>query len=253
MMNKTTFNEWLSEFFMEKNNELDYSLTSSPKRMEKITLDLSVTLINPFHVKVPFKSMIVSRIYSTASGLDKGGTLAVLFDQANLGNIKNAVNLFPNDTLRSGTSISQCFLTWQPQADTSCDIYFYPDIEVVAGTTKTQIVGTVTVANTNATAAYVKNAIPSAKAYIAVTTITTTNYTVPPGKFARVTFTGMLAASGSVYFYLDSNVVLQLTTGTTQNISAAMPSIFATAGQVIGIQSLAASCNGYAYIEIYDL
>jgi hypothetical protein len=245
MLDKTTFKDWLSEFFMQKSNELQYSKESQPKRMEKITVDLSASTVNPVQINVPFKSMIISRVYSTASPtIDKSGSIFVLFDQDNLANIKNAVSLFPNDTLRSGTLVSKCFLTWTAQADTSMDIYFYPDIEVVAGTTKTQIVGAVSVQNTNATSIYSKPTIPSL--ITRLNSAGTTSYSVRTGFYAMVTFCIASNSAGTNTVSIGGSVVANDIFASTVSGWA-----MALAGEAVVVAG--ATANTYAQVMEYPI
>lgn len=181
LLDQASFNQWLTEFFNKKSNELAYSRGNQPKRMEKLTLSLASANTEGYKVPVPFKSCVVSRIYSTSTGTDKAGSIRILFDQPNLGNLNNAVNLFVNDTLKSETLFTESYLLWSAQADTTMELYFFPDLEISTGTTKTQIVGTVTTSN--------GIAVPSATSQFAYINATGTNfYTVPSGKYAIVRY-----------------------------------------------------------------
>ena len=256
MMDEISFKQWLSEFFTKKSNELQYSITSQPKRMEKITIDLSVAPINPFRVAVPFKSMTVNRIFSTSSpATDKSGTISILFDQPNLGNIANAIALFPNDTLNSGTLVSECYFTWTAQADTSITIYFYPDISLVAGTTKTQIVGSVSVINTALTALQTKYPQPSSLASIQCAgNAGAATYTVAAGFYARVTgyansgtatgFGAVTVGGGAFYIALAQ---------AGANLTSNSQSVFAPAGTQIAVSSNQTASVAVAYIELYAI
>lgn len=147
LLDQASFNDWLTQFFNKKSNELAYSRQNQPKRMEKLVLNLATANTEGYKVPVPFKSCVVSRIYSTSSGTDKAGSIKILFDQPNLGNLNNAVNLFVNDTLKSEVLFTESYLLWSAQADTTMELYFFPDLEISTGTTKTQIVGTVSTSN----------------------------------------------------------------------------------------------------------
>lgn len=199
MFTKETFQSWMNDYFQNKFNQLSYSNQRLPKRMEKITLDLSVASVNPLKIPVPFKSCLVSRVYSTATPTtDKAGSVKILFDYENTMNVQNAISIFVNDAFSMDNSVSQAFLTWSAQADTSIDLYFFVDIDYRAGTTKTQIVGTVSTQNSSATAFYNKPPIPdSCTAYtLTGTASNTTIYTCPVGKYAIVSATSSGAVGG---------------------------------------------------------
>lgn len=212
MLDKTTFNNWLSDFFNKKSNELEYSRVSQPKRMQKVTLSLATASVDPVQVNVPFKTLIVSRIYSTSvPATDKSGSIKIMFDQDNIANIDNAISLFPNDTLRSGTLVTKAFLTWAAQSDTSIDLYFYPDIEVVAGTTKTQIVGTVSVINSTSNALYNKLQKPDLIVRQAVLSGNTGSIAAKTGYYARVT--GIYTSGGNAGYFAAGGVRIVDTAG----------------------------------------
>lgn len=145
----TAFKEWLSAQVQERENELTYAIQGQPNRMIHIPLDLSTaSAANGFEVPIPFRSMVVARIYSTATGSSKTGTISAFLDQNNIASLANAYPLQLSDILKSEKMISKCWLYWTAQSDTSADLYFFPDVEIVLGTTKTAIVGTVTVSDT---------------------------------------------------------------------------------------------------------
>lgn len=204
LLDQASFNQWLTEFFNKKSNELNYSRVNQPKRMEKLVLDLSVAQSEGYKVPVPFKSCVISRIYSTSTGIDKSGTVQILFDQPNIGNLKNAVSLFVNDTLKSETLFSEAYILWNAQADTSLEMFFFPDLEISTGTTKTAIVGTVTTTQSSV--------VPVNLVSFNYNTISTnTNfYTVPAGKYAIVRLV-MHSTAGTMRFILNGNTVAETT------------------------------------------
>lgn len=257
MLDKTTFQNWLSDFFNTKSNELEYSRVSQPKRMEKITLNLATASGDPFQINVPFRTMIVSRIYSTAvTTTDKAGTIKIMFDQDNISNIKNAISLFPNDTLRSGTLVTKAFLSWDAQSDTSVDLYFYPDIEVIAGTTKTQIVGSVSVINTSATAMYNRPAIPYSREFKAVanSAVTTSFTAVPAGYYGKFSITAQTAPGGNVTGTIDGVNFLQAPSLAAATVSTTiMNDVTVVAGEVVAITTLAAGNSFSARLEVFPL
>lgn len=257
MLDKTTFQNWLSDFFNTKSNELEYSRVSQPKRMEKITLNLATASGDPFQINVPFRTMIVSRIYSTAvTTTDKAGTIKIMFDQDNISNIKNAISLFPNDTLRSGTLVTKAFLSWDAQSDTSVDLYFYPDIEVIAGTTKTQIVGSVTIQNTSTTGIYNKIPFPDSATDYSVTGSNSASYTVAAGKTARVTYGATAVPGGGTAsaLFIVGGVTMQYTeclnAGTPNSVC--LPGLIFPAGTVLLIQTTSAGAYAYMHVELYS-
>jgi len=187
-MEQADFNRYMDEYFQNKFNQLSYSNQRYPKRMEKITLDLSVAPTQPVKISVPFKSCLVSRIYSTSvTTTDKAGSVKILFDYDNLMNIQNAVTLFVNDSFVMDTSVATGYLTWTAQADTTIDIYFFVDLDYRAGTTKTQIVGTVSVQNSTSTPLYAKSLVPVVTAVSLSNTTNASVRTIAAGLYAWVT------------------------------------------------------------------
>lgn len=221
LLDQASFNQWLTEFFNKKSNELAYSRQNQPKRMEKLVLDLSTANTAGYKVPVPFKSCVISQVYSTSTGTAKYGSIQILFDQPNIGNLKNAVNLFVNDTLKSDTLFTESYLLWSAQADTTIELYFFPDLEVSTGTTKTQIVGTVTTSNGIAS--------PTATQQFYYSNATGSNfYTVPAGKYAviRVSIAsvqavyGQLKINGNIAMEIGANVGYALCSSQTFVIKA---------------------------------
>lgn len=187
MIDQVTFNQWMNDFFQSKFNQLSYSNTRYPKRVEKVTLNLATAPTQPIKISVPFKSVLVSRVYSTsATTVDKSGSVKILFDYDNLMNIQNAVSLFPNDSFDMDTEAAQAFLTWDAQSDTSIDLFFFVDIAFRAGTTKTQIVGTVSVQNSSGTPFYNKAPTPNSIHRYYKNSTGTVTYTIPAGYWAKV-------------------------------------------------------------------
>lgn len=242
LLDQASFNQWLTEFFNKKSNELAYSRQNQPKRMEKLVLNLAIAQTEGYKVPVPFKSCVVSRIYSTSTGTDKAGSIRILFDQPNLGNLNNAVNLFVNDTLKSETLFTESYLLWSAQADTTMELYFFPDLEISTGTTKTQIVGTVTTSNGIAS--------PSATYSFLYNNASGTNiYTVPTGKYAVVKVTGSTSGTAQTAVYLNgSGFAAFYTAGVTTGGLAASQSLVLKAGDVI---SQAVSSGPTSALSVY--
>lgn len=234
LLDQASFNQWLTEFFNKKSNELAYSRQNQPKRMEKLVLNLATANTEGYKVPVPFKSCVVSRIYSTSTGTDKAGSIRILFDQPNLGNLNNAVNLFVNDTLKSETLFTESYLLWSAQADTTMELYFFPDLEISTGTTKTQIVGTVSVAGSTRISAPVSATITGTSG---------TLYTAPANSYAivnlfinggtgnnNVSIDGNTAALVGSGYFTYSNIIIgasqavtiSASTGMTANISGVL-------------------------------
>lgn len=257
LLDQASFNQWMTEFFNKKSNQLEYSITSQPKRMEKLTLDLSTANSSGYKVPVPFKSCVVSRIYSTATGTDKAGSVRILFDQPNIGNLKNAVNLFVNDTLTGETLFSESYLLWDAQADTTIEIYFFPDIQVSTGTTKTQIVGNVSVTNSSSLALYNRSVIPTATYQSYVVNGTNSNfYTVPAGKFAVVkcTLSPTNNAASILYFNGTATTNIAMRVDALINTSAVASQTFIfKAGDVLTLFASNASSTATVYIEEYTI
>ena len=202
---QATFNAWLNDFFTTKFNSLSYSNQRLPKRMEKLVLDLSVAPAQPIKIPVPFKSCLVSRVFSTAAtSTDKAGSVSIMFDYDNLMNQTNAVQLFVNDSFVMDTSVSQAFLTWSAQADTSITLYFFVDIDYRAGTTKTQIVGNVSVvsASTLATKQVISSTLQKYQ-----TNGTSAAYVIPNGFYADIFYSYSSSSAVGSVAYIKINTV----------------------------------------------
>lgn len=245
MFTQETFNQFMDGFFNSKFNQLSYSNQRYPKRMEKLVLDLSVAPTQPVKVPVPFKSCLVSRIYSTSvTTTDKAGTVKIMFDYDNLMNQTNAVNLFVNDSFVMDTAVAQAYLTWSAQSDTTIEIYFFVDIDYRAGTTKTQIVGTVTVQEAAPVA--IKQ-VPSLS--IQKTAVNTTaTYTVPAGKYAVACVNCMAGSTGIANATVNGVVVMG---NVVNGIQSATGTMYLRAGDVLVCSSSSAQNIVSAQIAEY--
>jgi len=205
---------YLTNFFDNKSNSLDYSNKFMPKRVEIVTIDLSTarTAGSELKIAVPFKSVHVERVYSTSSPTtDKSGTAEILFDYANTMNILNSKLLQANDAFSMDQSVATAFIVNDAQPDTTMQIAFMVDIDYKAGSTKTSITGGVSVVNTLATAAYTKENAPTlTTAAVQTGTGSSTVYTCPASKTAIVTCSSSVAAAadyvraklnGTIYHY----------------------------------------------------
>lgn len=246
LLDQASFNDWLTQFFNKKSNELAYSRQNQPKRMEKLVLNLATAQTEGYKVPVPFKSCVISRIYSTSTGTDKAGSIRILFDQPNLGNLNNAVNLFVNDTLKSETLFTESYLLWSAQADTTMELYFFPDLEISTGTTKTQIVGTVTTSNGIAS--------PTATQQFYYNNSSGINfYTVPAGKYAVVKVQGYSNGSpATCNLSINSNVVFYLSPGASQFFAASQVFVLKS-GDTVTASSGNVSASITGQIEEYTI
>ena len=199
MIDKQTFNAWMSEFFNNKQNQLEYSQQNQPKRFEKLVLDLSAAPLNPYRVPVPFKSLWVKRYFQTSSpSTVAAGSIELITDQNNLANLNNRILLNEYDVAKTEVLVGESYLTWEAQADTSVEIYFFVDIEFISGTVKTAVTGNVVVSGTVAT----KPAVPLATVRINGASAT---YTVPAGRVALV----RAYCGNSANMTFDGDVVLK--------------------------------------------
>lgn len=243
-MDQQTFNQYMEAFYQNKNNQLGYSNRTYPKRMEKVTLSLATAPTNPQKINVPFKSALISRVYSTAvPTTDKAGSIKVLFDYDNTMNVANAVSMFVNDSFSLDTEVAVAYLTWDAQADTSIDIFFFVDIDYRAGTTKTQIVGTVTVQE--ATPLAVKT-VPNLVTRL-VGSNNTATYTVRAGYYAKVYWSliGSTSATGSVSVGGTAIASINLPSALTIYLHGQSE---AKAGDIISITTNAGTAVAYAQV-----
>lgn len=247
-MDQITFNQYMNDFFQNKFNQLSYSNTRYPKRMEKITLSLATAPTQPIKISVPFKSCLVSRIYSTAvPTTDKAGSVKILFDYDNLMNIQNAVSLFVNDSFVMDTEASAGFLTWDAQADTTIEIYFFVDIDYRAGTTKTQIVGTVSVKPLSL-------AIPTSILNYVQTAVGNQSYTVPAGYYARVSFSIICTDSGIAHTEINATVFNKAFASTNNYVASNTAPIIVPTGTILKIVvDAAANASVAMAIELYAI
>ena len=70
LLDQASFNQWLQEFFNKKSNELNYSNTNQPKRVEKITIKLDTAEYLGRKISIPFKSCFVRRFYNYTNNID---------------------------------------------------------------------------------------------------------------------------------------------------------------------------------------
>ena len=248
LLDQASFNDWLTQFFNKKSNELAYSRQNQPKRMEKLVLNLATANTEGYKVPVPFKSCVISRVYSTSTGIDKAGSIRILFDQPNLGNLNNAVNLFVNDTLKSETLFTESYLLWPAQSDTSVEMYFFPDLEISTGTTKTQIVGTVPISNATSS--------PTATFQFNVNGASLTNpYTVPAQRYAVLKITASNSGgTGQNLISVNGNTVF-FTLGTTSTSPYGVSQEIVLKANDVITQILASTvtANLSVYIEEYTI
>lgn len=253
-LDQVTFNQWMDSFFQNKFNQLSYSNARFPKRMEKVSLSLATAPSQPVKIAVPFKSVLISRIYSTATPTtDKAGSIKILFDYDNTMNVANAVSLFVNDSFDMDSSASQAFLTWDAQTDTTIDIYFFVDIAFRAGTTKTQIVGTVNTQNTNATSFYNKPSIPDSTTAYYIAADNANVYTVPANKYAVVSTFIFNRTGGVGYARLNGTNFMGASISAAVDVYSAGPKITIKAGDVLSTNAMSGTCNIFFTVEQYSV
>lgn len=252
MLDQKTFNQWMDDFFQSKFNQLSYSNTRYPKRMEKVVIDLSVAPSQPVKVNVPFKSFLVSRVYSTATPTtDKAGTAKILFDYDNTMNVANALNIFVNDSAVMDSQVAVGYLTWTAQSDTTMEVYFFVDLDYRAGTTKTQIVGTVTTTPANTSPTSIKQ-VPSSRQVQQVASATSVAFTaIAVGFYGILRITAACSASsfdGRVDINGGTAIFRLGVTG-----SLALGEYRVLAGEVVNVT--ASSTAGYinAVLESYPI
>jgi hypothetical protein len=249
MMDKKTFNQWMDEFFDSKFNQLRYSNTRYPKRMEKVTLDLSVAPSQPVKIPIPFRSMLVSRIYSTSvTATDKAGSISVMFDYDNLMNQSNAIQLFTNDSFSLDTEVASGFLTWSAQADTTIQLYFFVDIDYKTGSTKTSIVGSV---NITASSPLGIKQVPSSTTQI-VAVNTSSSYTIPAGFYAHVSAWGNNYSAQDAWIRVNG-VDMGHVSGSSTTGSAVSFNGWVVAGDIVLVGSSGTTASTSANITKYPI
>lgn len=249
-----TFSKYMDDYFQAKKNQLDYSTRYVPKRVEKVTLSLATapTAGNYYKIAVPFKSVLVSRIYSTSSPTtDKAGSIKIFFDQDNIANVQNATTLFVNDTFVLDTEVAVGYLTWDAQSDTSVDIYFFVDIDYRAGTTKTQIVGNVTVVQGSQTSAVAVKAVPDLVTRLKVAN-TTTAYSVRAGYYADVFWSITGSTTNTATISIGGTDIVGMNGAGGANFALSGRSS-ATAGQSVSATTNAAGSIAYVQIVEYPI
>jgi hypothetical protein len=242
-LNQATFNQWMQAFVDKATNDLRFSNTRFPKRMEKITLDLSVAPTQPVKINVPFKSVQVSRIFSTATPtLTRSGKISVMFDYDNTMNQANAIDMYQDDNLVLEHESSIAFLTWTAQTDTSITLYFYVDIDMEPALKR----------------AITSFEAPSSAIGIEVNSVGTATYTIPAGYKARATFdmdtNSVLAAD--INAKVDTFTVMHLTAAANTQKTKTSTFVQLKAGQVILLTNTAGTAtalNNACYIELYPI
>lgn len=242
-LNQATFNQWMQSFIEKTTNDLRFSNARFPKRMEKVTLDLSVAPSQPQKISVPFKSVQVSSIFSTASPtVRKSGKVSIMLDYDNTMNQANAIDLYQEDNFIVEHESSVAFLTWTAQADTSVTLYFYVDIDVEPSVKRP----------------IVSSEPPMSIQAIAITTITTGTYTIPAGYKARVTFDMECNSALAVDMKaeVDGSLVMRMLAPATGSKSKTSTWLYLKAGQVILLTNTAGtagSISNACYIEVYPI
>ena len=146
-----TFEEFYAWLQNKKSNQLSISNSTVPKRIHIVNIDLSskpnsATKNGLFKIPTNFTGVQIERFYSTDTGIDVSGNVRLIVDNDHSSNIQNSKTLYANDSfsIHDGT-IATGYLDWDLQPNVSVQIAFFIDIDYRAGSTKTSIVGTVTV------------------------------------------------------------------------------------------------------------
>lgn len=229
------FQAWLSNYNQNKKNQQNFGVQNIPARIFRKTINLSTAGILQ-NTGIPFDGLQVEKIYNTASGLSVDGSINIIFDRAMSDSQFNYKVLEENDSFTSGTSISRAFFSWAAQAGVSADIVFFNDIDYKSGSQKTSLIGTVSIANTLATAMYGRENVPTLTTASVVTgTTSTTVYTCPVGKVAIVTVTSACAAAADYSRTKLNGAVYHYHQGATNTVMATKVKI--KAGDVIACDS----------------
>jgi len=251
---KQNFEAFLDEFYQQKSNSLQFSNSTNPGRLKRVTLNLatasaSITGATSAFRKfaIPFRSIHVERIYSTASpSTNKAGQIKLALDYDNINNTSDAYKLLQvNDSFISDQSFAQCFLGWDAQADTSVDIAFMVDMDYRAGGAATAVVGTVSVESAGELA--VKE-VPADTFTYSVNSNTFLEYTVPAGYYGIACATMNTTAATTCTVAVNGvNLLYSIGIATSQTLS----NIYLAEGDVIRATQNAGTGNTSMSIAIF--
>lgn len=249
---RNMFMNWMDEFFTKKSNELQFSRDQQPKTNGKLVIDLSVAQVQPLLVNIPFKNLIVNKVYTTSNkSLDKTGKVKIMFNIDSLSAIDNAMELNVNDTLKSEVMILRAYLIWDSQADTTMELQFMPVVEVISGTSKTNITGTVYVDSAETGGLQVKS-FPLLIGRVSYNNTSGTVYTVPAGKYVIMSIQGVASAGASCSASILTVNIFSLLSQATTTVSSSIKITLQPGTIVSGISSAATATISF-YFEEYDI
>lgn len=224
------FSDYVASLFQEKRDEIEVSSSTIPSRFIRISgLDLSVDLKSQFReYNIPINGLQVERIYSTANNTEKTGTIKFVCDYDNIYNTRNFKALFAYDEIKLKKMTSSFYLSWDVQADTSCDIVAYTDVEYNSGSKKVisqqsgyPIPDSTTSYFTNLAAGVINLTVPSGKYWrIGGTLVTTTGVGI-----SKVTLNGTALAHAQAsnapvtwgYVIVKAGSAISMTTSAASN------------------------------------
>ena len=232
------FQAFLNMFAQNKGNQLQFSNTFMPKRVETVIIDLTTARDAgaPLEIKVPFNAVHVESIYTTASGAAVSGTVKISFDYGDIASISNAKTLSSNDSFTVDKEVSKAFITNSSQIGVSARISFMTDIDYRPGATQSVVTsGNIAITSTK----YPQPTSATAYGYSAGAA-TGTLYTVPAGKYARISCSVMTLGAAQSQITLGGTGFLICASPATGNASATT-SVIVPAGSVIGYNTTGAA------------
>lgn len=239
-----SFTEWFDEYNQQKKNQQRFAVENFPARVFRKTIDLSTAATLQI-TGIPFNGAHVEKIYDATTGLSVDGSVNINFDRGMIDNAISYKKLVENDSFTLGFSTSNAYLSWSAVSNAKADIVFFNDIDYKAGSQKTTVAGTVSVANTNATAMYTEHPIPESITRISAGG----SYTIPAGKYAMVRWFG--ATRNNAGDTANLSIGGQVVTGLFGTYLSGSWFGIALAGEAVSC----ASSNGesYARIEVFPV
>lgn len=246
------FQAFINQFAVNKGNDLQFSNSFMPKRVETVVVDLTTARDSgaPLEIKVPFNAVHVESIYTTASGAATTGTVKISFDYGDIASIQNCKTLSSNDSFTVDKEVSKAFITNTAQSGVSARIAFMTDIDYRPGATQSVITSGNVAISSN------KYPVPSS-----IEKLYSTNggadatYTVPAGYYAIVQAYCIGTAGGSVV-YIGGGTKLAteiIATYFTSGVQAIPQRTVAIAGEIITATSSGADSKAIVRIEVYPV
>lgn len=248
------FATWYEQYNVNKKNQQDFGIKNVPARIFRRTINMTTAAVLPVGTGTPFNGAQIEKIYDATTGLSVDGNIRINLDRAMIDSNTTYKKLVEQDSFLTGTSVANAFLSWDAQPNVKVDIIFFNDIEFRSGSQKTTVSGTVSVANTNATAIYQKIAVPTSIQRYYRSNSGTDSYAIPAGYCGIVRFQLTYTASTNQYIISigGTNVYEAGTLGLAAGNTFISPQYYAAAGETVSLNNVSAAYSSMQ-IEVYPI